>query len=64
MSDRGFATLGDMDVQDFEGQGMSKALVFERRVLLPVSARAAFDWHERVGAFQRLAPPWEAMKVV
>lgn len=51
-------------VKDLEGQGMSQALVFERRVLLPVSARVAFDWHERSGAFQRLAPPWEAIEVV
>lgn len=33
--------------------------VYERRVLLPVSAAEAFAWHERRGAFLRLQPPWE-----
>jgi uncharacterized protein len=43
---------------------MSRAMVFERRVLLPVSAQAAFAWHERPGAFQRLAPPWESVELL
>ncbi|HET6422930.1 MAG TPA: TIGR01777 family oxidoreductase [Planctomycetaceae bacterium] len=43
---------------------MSRALVFERRVLLPVSAEAAFAWHERPGAFQRLSPPWEPVELL
>lgn len=25
---------------------------------------AAFDWHERPGAFERLAPPWQSVRVV
>ncbi|HEX3726844.1 MAG TPA: TIGR01777 family oxidoreductase, partial [Pirellulales bacterium] len=38
--------------------------IFERRRTLPVSAQSAFDWHERPGAFQRLTPPWEAVRLV
>lgn len=37
--------------------------VFERTVRLPVSAAAAFAWHERAGAFSRLAPPWERIEL-
>lgn len=43
---------------------MRPAQVFERRVLLPVSAADAFAWHERPGAFSRLAPPWEHVKLL
>ena len=38
------------------------ALALELR--LPVSATRAFDWHERVGAFERLSPPWQRIRVV
>jgi uncharacterized protein len=31
---------------------------------LPVSAALAFAWHERPGAFERLSPPWETVRVV
>lgn len=34
------------------------------RITLPVPAREAFAWHERPGAFQRLTPPWEDVRVV
>jgi len=34
------------------------------RSTLPVSPREAFAWHERPGAFQRLTPPWEEVRVV
>ena len=37
---------------------------FIRRVALPVSAEEACAWHSRPGAFERLAPPWEAIEVV
>lgn len=33
-------------------------------VVLPVPPAAAFAWHERPGAFERLAPPWEDVRVV
>jgi uncharacterized protein len=36
----------------------------ERSTTLPVSAEAAFAWHERPGAFERLLPPWERVSVV
>jgi uncharacterized protein (TIGR01777 family) len=42
---------------------MSVAAV-ERSTSLPVSAEAAFAWHERPGAFERLLPPWERVSVV
>lgn len=37
---------------------------FVRTVHLPASAEEVFDWHERPGAFNRLTPPWEAVKVL
>ena len=38
-------------------------LTFTARTELPVSARAAFDWHARPGALRRLIPPWEDVSV-
>ncbi|MEZ6069610.1 MAG: TIGR01777 family oxidoreductase [Pirellulales bacterium] len=35
-----------------------------RRSELPVSAEAAFAWHMRPGALERLTPPWVSMRVV
>ena len=31
---------------------------------IPASAEAVFDWHEALGAFERLTPPWERVRVV
>jgi uncharacterized protein (TIGR01777 family) len=31
---------------------------------MPVSARALFDWHERLGAFERLTPGWQPTRVL
>ncbi len=39
-------------------------MVLERASRLPCSAEAAFAWHERPGAFERLTPPWERAVVV
>lgn len=37
---------------------------YERRTTIPgATARELFDWHARPGAFERLAPPWEAVEV-
>lgn len=36
---------------------------FVARSRLPVPAETAFAWHERPGAFQRLSPPWDAVRV-
>jgi len=38
--------------------------VFSRRVELPVDAATAFAWHERPGAFARLTPPWERVRLI
>ena len=38
--------------------------IFERRVTLPASAQAVFDWHARPGAFERLVPPWEQVELI
>ncbi|MBM7118422.1 TIGR01777 family oxidoreductase [Archangium primigenium] len=43
---------------------MGKSRVFEARSPMPVSAEALFAWHDREGAFMRLAPPWETVEVV
>lgn len=37
---------------------------FEKRLDLPVPASEAYGWHDRPGAFQRLAPPWEPLEVL
>jgi hypothetical protein len=37
---------------------------YEASVELPVSAEQAMAWHERPGAFERLTPPWESVRVV
>lgn len=34
------------------------------RTTLPVPPTEAFAWHERPGAFERLTPPWEDVRVV
>lgn len=31
---------------------------------MPVSAAELFTWHTRPGAFERLAPPWETMRIL
>ncbi|HEX2218945.1 MAG TPA: TIGR01777 family oxidoreductase [Gemmatimonadales bacterium] len=38
--------------------------VIERTSILPASAEEAFAWHERAGAFERLAPPWERLEII
>jgi len=42
----------------------SKSRRFTASTALPVSAAEAFAWHTRPGAFERLVPPWEAVRVV
>lgn len=37
---------------------------FIQRSEIPASAQAVFDWHEAPGAFQRLTPPWERVRVL
>lgn len=37
---------------------------FTRQQKLSVPARFAFDWHKNPGAFERLAPPWERVRVI
>lgn len=37
-------------------------VTFELR--LPVSASEAFAWHERAGAFERLSPPWQSVRIL
>ncbi|MBL0173430.1 MAG: TIGR01777 family protein [Gemmatimonadaceae bacterium] len=37
---------------------------FQRSVRVPVPVEALFAWHERPGAFARLAPPWDAPRVL
>jgi uncharacterized protein (TIGR01777 family) len=39
-------------------------LVYERHSLLPCSAEAAYQWHARSGALERLTPPWNRVEVV
>lgn len=38
--------------------------VFQRRSALPVPAADGFAWHARPGAFERLAPPWQTIRIV
>lgn len=37
---------------------------YTREADLPVPVEAAFAWHERPGALDRLIPPWESVRVV
>jgi len=37
---------------------------YVRRSSLPVSAEAAFAWHTRPGALERLVPPWQRVAVL
>ena len=39
-------------------------ITFVATTRLPASAEAVFDWHEAPGAFERLTPPWERVRVV
>jgi uncharacterized protein len=36
---------------------------FAKSVKLPVSAAEAFAWHERLGALERLIPPWDQVTI-
>ena len=38
--------------------------IYEKRSTLPTTAPVLFAWHTRPGAFERLAPPWEHMRVL
>jgi uncharacterized protein len=37
---------------------------FRKRSRLPVPVEAAFAWHERPGALERLTPPWERVRLI
>ena len=37
---------------------------FEHRTRLAHTAESAFDWHERPGAFTRLLPPWQNIRLI
>ena len=41
-----------------------RAEVFIRRVHIPAPPTEVFQWHARPGAFERLTPPWESVKIV
>jgi uncharacterized protein (TIGR01777 family) len=43
---------------------MGGRLVVERSTRIPFPADAAWAWHERPGAFERLTPPWERARVL
>ncbi len=36
---------------------------FSLRSIFPVPAQELFEWHMRIGALERLTPPWSAIKV-
>jgi ligand-binding SRPBCC domain-containing protein len=38
--------------------------IYEKRSVIDTSAPALFAWHTRPGAFERLAPPWEHLRIV
>ena len=40
------------------------AFVVERRSTIAAPPDAVWQWHARPGAFERLVPPWEGVKVV
>ena len=38
--------------------------VFEKRSVMPVPAGQLYEWHARRGAFERLTPPWQHLRVI
>ncbi|HEU4753537.1 MAG TPA: TIGR01777 family protein, partial [Armatimonadota bacterium] len=38
--------------------------VFQHRSEIEVPAEELFAWHARPGAFERLVPPWERIRVL
>lgn len=38
--------------------------IYEKRSVIDTPATALFAWHTRPGAFERLAPPWEHLRIV
>jgi hypothetical protein len=38
--------------------------VFEKRSTMPVPVHELYAWHARPGAFERLTPPWQRLRVV
>ncbi len=38
--------------------------IYEKRSVINTPAPALFAWHTRPGAFERLAPPWEHLRIV
>lgn len=40
-----------------------KRTVYNKQSAMPVSAASLLAWHERAGAFERLAPPWELLAI-
>ncbi len=43
---------------------MVEVPVYERSSMMPVPVDELYAWHARPGAFERLAPPWRAPRVV
>ena len=41
-----------------------QTLRYRKRSPMPVSAEALFAWHARPGAFERLTPPWQNVRLV
>ena len=39
-------------------------MLFVSTTRISASAEAVFDWHEAPGAFERLTPPWERVRMV
>ena len=38
--------------------------IYEKRSVIDIPAPTLFAWHTRPGAFERLAPPWEHLRIV
>jgi ligand-binding SRPBCC domain-containing protein len=38
--------------------------IYEKRSVIDTPAASVFAWHTRPGAFERLAPPWEHLRIV
>ena len=41
-----------------------RCITFVATTPIPASAEAVFDWHEAPGAFERLTPSWERVRVL
>jgi uncharacterized protein len=51
-------------MSDAKGAGYEMSLIFKQSVRIARPAVDVFGWHEKPGAFTRLAPPWQKLELI